>query len=127
MYDSGTELQEDYRDNDSGIQYAELSQQESRKGTRKVRAGSCAQPGLSWVRPHLGLGLSTQSSAFPGPAVSLTLSRWSVVFTEKIYNWGQCSAGRSCQQHWFHVGPSGASLSSRNSLSCIPRVLVSDI
>ncbi|XP_022415073.2 uncharacterized protein LOC111167012 [Delphinapterus leucas] len=31
----GTELQEDYRDNDSGIQYAELSQQESRKGTRK--------------------------------------------------------------------------------------------
>ncbi|XP_067584361.1 CD48 antigen-like isoform X1 [Pseudorca crassidens] len=31
----GTELQEDHRDNDSGIQYAELSQQESRKGTRK--------------------------------------------------------------------------------------------
>lgn len=94
MYDSGTELQEDHRDNDSGIQYAELSQQESRKGTRKVRAGSCAQSGLSCVRPHLGLGLSTQSSAFPGPAVSLTLSRWSMVFTEKIYNWGQCSAGR---------------------------------
>ena len=35
----------------------------------------------------------TQSSAFPGPAVSLTLSRQSVVLTKEIYNWGQCSAG----------------------------------
>ncbi|XP_036679427.1 uncharacterized protein LOC118880120 isoform X1 [Balaenoptera musculus] len=31
----GTELQEDHRDNDSGIQYAELSQQESRKDMHK--------------------------------------------------------------------------------------------
>lgn len=33
------------------------------------------------------------SSAFPGPAVSLTLSRQSMVLTKEIYNWGQCSAG----------------------------------
>ncbi|KAB1260328.1 SLAM family member 5 [Camelus dromedarius] len=35
VYDSGTELQEDHRDHDGGIEYAELSQPESPEGTYK--------------------------------------------------------------------------------------------
>lgn len=50
-------------------------------GHKQGENGSWAQSGISWV--YL-LGLSTQSSAVPGPAVSLTLSRSSVVFTKKI-------------------------------------------
>ena len=51
VYDTGVEVQEDQRDNDGGLHYAELSQQES--AAHKVRMG--AEPSLgssgsiSWV------------------------------------------------------------------------------
>ena len=121
MYDSGIEFQENQRDSDGGDQYAELSQQASGEATYKVRTGSCAQPGLSWFFLR---GLSTQSSAVPGPAVSQHVV--SDIY-EKQFKLGAnvelvtlvefaCS---SYQQHWFHVDHSGASLSSLETL-CLP-------
>lgn len=53
VYDTGVEFQDDQRDNDGGVQYAELSQQGSGQVTNKVRMG--AEPSLgshgsiSWV------------------------------------------------------------------------------
>lgn len=114
VYDSGIEFQEDQRDNDGGDQYAELSQQASGEATYKVRTGSYAQPGLSWV---FLLGLSTQSSAVPGPAVSHHVA--SGIYEEhfklganiELVTLGEFTCS-SYKQHWFHVDHSGASLSS---------------
>lgn len=52
----------------------------------------------------------TQSSAFPGPAVSLTLYRQSMILTKEIYNWGQCSAG--------HLGRMTMQFMSAASVPC---------
>ena len=78
VYDTGVEVQEDQRDNDGGLHYAELSQQES--AAHKVRMGAETSLGssgsISWVcQPSHLLFLAH---------LSLTLSRSSVVFTKKI-------------------------------------------
>lgn len=53
VYDSGAGLQEESKDRDGGIQYVELSQQDSRESTDQVRSGT--MPSLGF--PHLSLGL----------------------------------------------------------------------
>lgn len=53
VYDAGVEFQDDQRDNDGGVQYAELNQQGLERSQTKVRMG--AEPSLgshgsiSWV------------------------------------------------------------------------------
>lgn len=121
MYDSGIEFQENLRDSDGGDQYAELSQQAYGEATYKVRTGSCAQPGLLWV---FLLGLSIQSSAVPGPAVSQHVvsgiyeKHFKLGANVELVTLGEFTCS-SYQQHWFHVDHSRASLSSLETL-CLP-------